>query len=348
MVSLRRLADLAGVSHVTVLRALRGERRMSDDTRQRILDLAELYNYEHHHQTSIQKKIGLIGMLVGDVSSPVYSRALKGALQEAFLHDYRVITLESHHNVQHSCKALEVLIDMQVEGVLLAPGHYHQIPSQYLYRLHSNMIHTVAFSPSSFKIFPIAVDNVINNTAKLFDIVIGHLMDLGHRDIAYLGPIKSFTGVPVYDYHVFLETIERRHLPQPCCFEIDDNSSSSVIENVIQQIISAPRQPTAAVAWSDSIALKFIQVFSLAGYQIPRDMSVTGSGNCWMTCNSIPALTTVEQHFDTMAQYAMKSLINRIMNNVSPSHNDIETTEIDPQLIIRNSCGRPRKNRLGS
>ncbi len=343
MVSLRRLANLAGVSHVTVLRALRGELRMRPETRQRILDMAELYQYEHRPQPVIQKKSGLIGMLVGDVSSPVYSRALKGALQEAFLHDYRVVTLESHHNVQHSCKALEVFIDMQVEGVLLAPGHYHQIPSQYLYRLHSNMIHTAAYSPSSYNIFPIAIDSVVNNTPKLFDLIISYLMDLGHRDIAYLGPINSFTGEKCYDYQIFIETIRKKHLPEPVCCDAGVDSSDAVFESFIHQLINTPNSSTAVVVWSDQFALKLLQAANLAGYQIPRDISVISSGNCWMTQSSIPALTTVEQHFDKMAQYAMLSLVNKIKNNISPSHQEIETIEVDPQLVIRKSCGRPRK-----
>ncbi|HEY3378422.1 MAG TPA: LacI family DNA-binding transcriptional regulator [Armatimonadota bacterium] len=336
MTSLRQLAKLAGVSHMTVMRVLRQEPYVRAEIRQRVLELAELYAYRPAPKAEASAKPPLIGCLVPDIASSVYGRLVKGVLGAAFAESYQVIMLESNHQVTHSCKALEVFAEHQVQGVVLGPGHADIIPTSFLLELWGQGIHVVDMCERSF---PQSIDIMLRNEDAQMEIAVRHLYDLGHRAFAFVGHQLHYASQAL---QAFRRSMERRALPA-AHFDIFECSDAQALA----AFRALSYQPTAIVAWSDYVAAQLCRTLFTAGFHLPHDVSIVGCGNLQLSQYNTPPLTTVEQSYEETGRQGVELLIRRIQSGLAPGEYAKETHEIPPKLIIRASCTRPAGSRSG-
>ena len=185
MVSIRKLAQLAGVSHITVSRALRNAKYVAPETKARIRALAEEYAYHLPDPSlaSIEGTSRLLGCLVPFVATDYYGRILAGVMERAFRENYRVIVLETHGKLTQTQHALYVLIEHQVAGVLIGTGHEDTIPREPLLALLSHGIMPVSINHATTAL-PIA--SIGTDEAALAEHAVRYLMHFGHQRIGFV------------------------------------------------------------------------------------------------------------------------------------------------------------------
>jgi DNA-binding LacI/PurR family transcriptional regulator len=163
-----------------------------------------------------------------------------------------------------------------------------------------------------------------------------HLIDLGHRDIGYIGDefedsYHFITGRERFES--FTQTIRDAGLPFNPDFMRFGRHDYDEAYRVSQQLFAHPQRPTAIFAMSDMQALACIAAARDAGLRVPEDLSVIGYDDLEIAYHT--GLTTVRQHLELNGSIALRYLVNRIHGqNVTPDPLPA------PEVIIRQTTRR--------
>lgn len=183
----------------------------------------------------------------------------------------------------------------------------------------------------------VEIDNV-----KGMEKIVTHLLELGHRRFMLCdSPLSNSTH-----YAIRLEATMRfirENVPEKSAIS-RFSFSNSYIETVYRetkQILDQDNLPTAFICMNDSIALGLERGALDLGFDIPADFSITGFDN-WIPCEIVrPAMTTVCQNYFHLGKTTTETLFEMINDyNHRKKH-----VIVEPELIVRESTAKPRKDR---
>ncbi len=338
MTTIRKLAELAGVSTATVMRVIHNNPHVAQETRDRVLELMALYTYHPRMPSPNAVETNLIGCIIPRITSMTFSHFFQGVMETAFAESYRVIALETKNQVKHTCRALDVLSEHRVQGVIIAPGHVDLAPISYLYRLWSQGIHVVEADDVTFE-DPHSVDIVLNDHHDESRMAIQYLYELGHRAIAYVGPLtRAADGKPTREKENCLQALRDFRLSTQWMMDNMRTTVPAIVDTLIKQ----PHPPTAIMATTDIIAVEVINVLRDRGWSVPGQMSVMGRGNHVYSELVRPTLTTIEVGMAQVGASATGLLFKRITSGEKPAHYSKERILLPCKLVVRKSCGHPR------
>ncbi|MHB9023675.1 MAG: LacI family DNA-binding transcriptional regulator [Armatimonadota bacterium] len=335
MTTVRQLAKLAGVSPTTVSLALHNHPSISAATRQRIQELAATYQFRPRWTPSRYAggNFGMIGCLVPGLHAGFYSEVLRGILTAAFAESYHVITLESLGDPSHCCLALETFMDQRVDGVLMSSGHLEKIRSDILLKLASAGIPVVCISYTPTER---ALDHVFVDEDRMAHLAIDYLFDLGHRQIAYVGPPLRNPRERAF------EQAARRFGLSLDIIEHAANLPSTENNAPLPITFGHPSSPTAVIGYADFYAALAIRDISQRGLRVPSDVSVLGCGNHRYGRLTCPTLTSIELFPEEIGRRALTLLLQRMEALKNGEPYEPQTVLLDPQLVVRQSCAPPR------
>jgi DNA-binding LacI/PurR family transcriptional regulator len=340
MTTIRQLAQLADVSICTVSKALRDDPRISAPTRQRIQELAVQHCYRPNRLTQhlIQGKSHTIGCIVPDVANSFHARLLRGVLAAVSQSDRQVLILETHNQLLRTLKAMHALMEQRVEGILIASEHYAPIPRPVILEMRSHGIIPIGLDATRFAT---PVDSVRTDENRLADIAVSYLMELGHRRIAYIGPLP--TGPLIDRARAFSRAFRRHHLTETTLIdtEAEDYALFSAAA-VFDHLSTLPTRPTALIAWEDRIAARLIQEAHARGIDVPGAVSILGCANFDLGDLVTPRLTSIEQFPEEVGRQAVELLLARVTGVRGESERRREVRAIPPRLVPRASCERWR------
>ena len=195
--SIRDVARLAGVSPGTASRVLSGSSYpVSDRARRRVEEAARALNYVTNSaaRALVTGRSELVGAIVHDITDPFFSVVVRG-LQDAAVADGLVVLVGNDDRDAGKLEAyLTMLLSQKPTGVVLIGGQLRE-PAATLpvalavQRLREQGVPVVAVGRYELDIPRVAVDDV-----AAADTAVSHLIDLGHRGIAFLGgPLNSTT-----------------------------------------------------------------------------------------------------------------------------------------------------------
>ena len=121
LITIKDIARVAGVSHTTVSRALRGDPRITNDTTDRILQVAHELGYIPNSiaQSLNTQRTNTIGMLVTAVSDPVVMDFMEGAEEVAQERDYCIFLSTSRNDPVREFNVVETFQRRRVDGVIV-------------------------------------------------------------------------------------------------------------------------------------------------------------------------------------------------------------------------------------
>ena len=158
-----------------------------------------------------------------------------------------------------------------------------------------------------------------------------HLYDLGHRDIAYIGPLND-GRCRAFRFEAMQCGISLR---DDCMIE-SGNWEMEAGHICAKRLLALPQRPTAVFAANDRLAFGIMHELQDSGLRIPRDISVAGYDNLPESQIIYPALTTVDINKEGTGRLAVRLLLERIRN--PQRENAIHT--LPTRLIIRKSTGK--------
>jgi len=334
MTSIKDVAREVGVSTATVSRALRGLPRVSEETRLRVVSVAERLDYVASPQAAslASGQTRAVGVIVPFVTRWFYGSVVHGAeelLREAG-YDLLLYNLAGDHEARHRVFRTH-LLRKRVDAVMVLSLSPTEEEIASLARLDRPVAIVGARVPGWSSV---RIDDVV--TAK---IAVQHLVDLGHRRIGYVGgslenqldfaaPLDRLTG-----YRSALAAAGLRLNP---VWEVASDFTVRGGLAATRHLLEASPRPTAIFAASDEMAIGAVHAVREVGLRVPDDVSVVGIDDHEMA--EFFELTTVAQPVHEQGRLAARLLLQAIERGVG---DEPPSMTVPTRLVVRRTTAPP-------
>jgi len=330
--TIRHIAELAGVSIATVSRVLNGRGDVSDETRGLVTRVIRENGYTANRSARglSAGRTGLIGILVPLVYPAYFSAILAGAAEALSERDLQIVLSPTGHEHDREVSVLDRLHGLTDGALIILPEE----TSEELERLLDSGYRFVVLDP----LMPLdeRIPSVSAAHTSGADQAMRHLLELGHRRIAQISGPRGW-----------LATEDRRRgyraalaaagvLPDPA-LEVRAEPEIVPGREAAEHLLDLPEPPTAIFAFNDNIAIGAIQAARARGLRVPDDLSIVGFDDVEHATIVTPALTTVRQPLAEMGRTAV-SLLTRLLERQR-----FETLHIElaTRLVVRESTAPP-------
>ncbi len=327
------VAKQAGVSVATVSRALRDSSLVAASTRNRVLSAAEELSFSISRAASslATGKLDRIAVLVsgrlsswfnGSVLDAIYER-LRADHQELII--YRIIDDDQHAEFFATLPARRNVDALIVASFALTAAEHQRLRDLSVPLVYLNQRVRGAAS--------VSIDDLAAARTGT-----RHLIDLGHRRIAFVGTseLSGLQHSAADRVHGYRAELARARLAAGRKLILSAQSDADG-EAVVGELLSRPTQPTALVVSSDELALSVLAALGRAGIYAPSDISVIGFDDHAMSERF--GLTTVAQPATelgrTAATMALRLAAGRRLRP--------KAITLPTHLILRHTTGRPPK-----
>ena len=331
-VTLRSVAEHLGLTAGTVSAVLNDSpaaRSIPAHTRARVLDAARKLNYRPNffaRSLRVQRSltVGVIAEEIGDVYGGMVCSGIEACLRE---NNYFFLTVAHRHDPELLRCYSQMLMSRGVEGIITIDTSIDDQPR----------LPTVAVAGHQ-KLEN--VTNIVLDHRRAAELALGHLKQLGHRNIAFLrGSLQSSDTVSRWDA---IQEVARELeicINPELVIQLEGMESTPQLGYPSGQTLLARNVPfTALFAYNDISAVGAVRAFQEAGLRVPQDISIVGFDDIALATYSIPPMTTVRQPLSKMGRIAAQTLLDRIEDRAP----FIPEIAIEPELIIRGSSGPPR------
>lgn len=267
-----------------------------------------------------------IGVVMNKVNAYIFPSVLMGIADYLFQHDYHILIRMTHNRVLKEKEALEELVAAGLAGLIIEPTR-SSLPqaNEALYREIEKSIPCVLINSSlpGFS-FP-SVDTA---NAEGYELLVDHLADCGHRDIAALFKFDEQTGVK--RYQGFVRAMLRRGLPvdeRRIVWYGDEDFDAMFSEQNAPRVLKAIRDCSAVMCFNDEMAEKLVPFLDERGVSVPGDVSVVAFDDCWSTTAHKP-VTTIRHPKEQLGRAAAKAALSLIDNPLA------KASHIFPPLLV--------------
>ena len=328
--TIRHIAELAGVSIATVSRVVNGHADVSDRTREAVQRVIRERGYPAGAR-SRGTRTGQIGVMVPLIHPGCFAEILAGAAEALYEHDLRAVLGPTRHSRAREMSLLERLAGGAADGAIIV---LPEESSQEFAALAGQGFPFVIVDPRTEITDGIPVVSAAHSSGATQ--ATRHLLELGHRRIAVIGGPRGWiaTSERMRGYHAALAGASV--LPDPVLVQYSDFRVEGGRE-AAARLLSLPDPPTAIFAFNDSMAAGALQVASARGLRVPTDVSIVGFDDTIEASITLPALTTVRQPLAELGRTAVSLLLRQIENRrLEPLRIELET-----RLVIRDSTAGP-------
>ncbi|HEX3789187.1 MAG TPA: LacI family DNA-binding transcriptional regulator [Pseudonocardiaceae bacterium] len=331
MVTMRDVAELAGVSITTVSHVINKTRPVATDTVGRVLAAVETTGYTgdaiaRSLVTGGTRSIGLALPLTGDPQLTALLRAVDAELTAA---GHTLILADTHDEADREGAAVRALRSRRVDGVLLTPTT--GAPEAVLPELRKAGVPTVLVGrmPEHTGFDQVGPENV-QATSDL----VRHLGELGHRRIALItGPDGVSTAAErALGYRLGLG---RAKLVWDA--ELVASGPSQDAAEALETLLALSAPPTAVVAGDNPALIGVLRAARRRGLRIGSDLALVAHEDVDWAELVDPAVTATAQPVEEIGRAAVRMLLERIANPDGPPR----TVRLAPTLMHRQSCGCP-------
>src|SRR5574341_210221 len=333
----REVAELAGVSRTTVsfvLNAIPGM-RISEDTRQRVLEAARQLNY-HPDATArrmVSGRTNVIGFVLRQSPDQAFAdqflpQVLGGLGQAAAAQGYRIL-LEPIPPENHAGAYTQLVRERHVDGIVLSGPRFDD---RDLLSAQAEGAPVVLMGQLPNTNLPfVDVDNV-DGARRATE----HLVGLGHGRIALITNAPLAYTASAHRLAGYRLALEAAHLPYDESLVRYGAFTPQSGEAAMTELLSLTPHPTAAFVASDAVALGALQAIRRRGLHIPRDLALVGFDDIPLAGFIDPPLTTVRLPAAGLGWGAADLLIRLIAAEEAIRNPSIV---LETELIVRASSG---------
>ena len=334
-VNIKDVAARAEVHPSTVSRVMNPETRsmVSERVAERVTRIAGEMGYTRSPLASGLRtgRSFTIGVIIPDLSNPMFPPIVRGIERTLEAEGYIAILADSDNSQKSERAIFDSMKSRRIDGLILATAHIEDpivedcIEEQLPVVLVNRTIDTHD------------VSEVINNDELGIQLAVSHLIELGHKQIAFLGgPQNISTGRD--RYRAF------RNLADNGQFELDPDLCASCTafteaagHTSMLGILDCNKPFSAVVAANDLLALGCYDALEERGVSCPGDVSVTGFNNMPFVDRFSPPLTSLHIPHDELGVRAANLLLAEIRNSDAPR----TTIRLDPVFVVRGSTAAP-------
>ena len=324
-VTITDVARAANVHASTVSRVLNGRAELSllPETRERVIAAATRLGYR---PSALARGLRLrrtftLGMLVPDITNPVFPPIIKGVEGAAHARGYHLILCNTDDSFEREASYLRVLREWRVDGILIASS---STADSTLGELRREKV-------------PFVLLNSASRASDDLAVAPDNLIQLGHRRIGLIAaPQTTMTGQE--RLLAARAALRRHHLAQEdALVAVADSFSEASGYRAARRLLLDGEPPTAIFGANDLIALGAIRLAREIGLNVPRDLSVVGFNDIPQSELFDPPLTTVHVPQEEMGVLSAALLIDHLEGR----HIARRQLVLETQLEVRGSTATP-------
>ncbi len=334
MVRIRDVAQRAGVSAMTVSRALNEPHLVSPETRARVLHAVEELGYIPNAvaRSLTQGRTHVIALVVSDIQNPFFTTVSRGVEDVAKHYGYTLMLGNTDERSETEREYVKALVSRRVDGVLLSTTG-----ADHVRLLQARNIPVVLVD----RVLPgIEADSVVLDAYDGGRQIAEHLLEQGYRDIAFIGAVPANSTIEarlagcqdtLQAAGIELAVLESR---------LDVSSGEELMAHLCDGHL-----PEAIVAANNLVAVGAVMEMRRRGLRVPEDIGLACFGDIGPASLLDPFLTVVQEPAYDIGQQAMQLLHARIRGSDEPPQHRV----LGVKLVVRRSSQRPgRKLTVGN
>ncbi|WML47155.1 LacI family DNA-binding transcriptional regulator [Neobacillus sp. PS3-34] len=331
-ITIRDVAREANVAPSTVSRVIANSSKISEKTKKRVREVMEKLDYYPNYQARslAAKSTETIGIIMPNSAyysfqNPFFPEVLRGICTSAHACRFGIYLSTGSDEDEIFEEVVSMVQGRRVDGIILLYSRVNDRTLNFL--ADSDLPFTIVGRPfeNSEKITFVDNDNV--STTKQ---VTNYLIELGHRNIAFVGGNLNFV-VTIDRLNGYKAALEEAGVPYLDNYVILGKMKGS---ETLQSLLSLKTPPTAIVTQDDLFAYEMISHLEGLKVKVPEDVSIISFNNLTLSNHSKPPLTSVDINIFELGFQAAECLIGKIKNpDMQPKKITIPT-----QLIERKSC----------
>ncbi len=334
-VTLKDLAAKLNLSITTVSRALAGYDDVAEATRQRVLQAAEEVGYVPDVTARRLRKgrtdtIGFVIPTPGPrFSDPFFSELLAGIGNQAARHNYDLLVSTRPPDTVGEHAAYQRMVESRlVDGLLVVRTRVKDHRIEYLAKIGFPF---VAFGRSDLDVdFPYVDEDGAHGLAQATQ----HLIDLGHRQLAFIAAPPSLMFC-AYRQAGLEAALKQNGLDLQPEYLVAGDLTQEGGFRAMNQLLDLSNAPTAIIACNDLMALGAISAAQKRGLVVGRDAAITGFDDIPWAEHSHPPLTTLHQPIYDIGRQICDMLVRLIQGEELAERHVL----LKPELIVRESSG---------
>jgi DNA-binding LacI/PurR family transcriptional regulator len=337
VVTIKDIARQAGVTHTTVSRALHGSSLISLETTQHIRKIAAELGYQPSAAARSLKtnRSHALGVIVSTIDDPFFSEILQGIEEVAQRRSYSILMAASQRDPVREQAIVQDMRERHVDGLIICSASFSAEQRRKLleYSIPIVLVNNQAAEEYRYSIYHDDVDGSRQVTR--------HLIELGHRRIAYLG--NSLSGRTTLDRLTgFRREMKDAGLAVPgeYVYEISGGSPEDGFM-ASEHFLNLPNRPTALFCFNDMLAIGILKGLQAAGICVPGEFSVVGFDNIIFSAYTNPPLTTLDQPKRYIGAEAARLILDLLDPSTGEETPDQEIQRLKGRLLIRQSTAPP-------
>lgn len=361
--TLKEIAEEAGVSTATVSLVMSDSSRISSKTKERVRKVIKEKGYRSNMLAGSLRKSrsGLIGILVEDITVPHTAFIIDGINRYAEEKNYNTILgnlrlqskISSHFDEIEEYRegiqrSMETLLSLQVDGIIYIGMHDRRMEN-VLAGSDKPVVYCYCYTEDE-KEASIRYDN-----EKVVNLLTREIVDLGHKRIAVINGAKGSEPAQLR-FQGFCKALRDAKIDLPNNWNEQGNWNFQGGRNAAirlltgkdagtkKDILPEELRPSVIVCMNDEMAVGVYTAAAELGLRIPEDLSVTGFDNADFAQHLVPPLTTVERPLHQMGYRALDLLIQRIQGEESEALNVTYSCKIIEGNSVADKKGEARKS----
>lgn len=338
--NIKDVARAAGVGIATVSRALNGQEGVSANTRKRIEEIAATLGYQPNRHARFLKLHSnrTIAVVIKGLENPLFVRILDQLEKTIRSHEYQVNIVSVPHWSDEMRDAIQTVDEDSALGVIFLGAHFQHRVDDLEKLSVPFVVSTVSMKDNEHRerYASVSIDDF-----EEAGHVVDYLYHLGHRQIGIIGSDSLDNSVGSLRLAGYLDALHRHGIePHPLWVRSFDNSEDSPysFENgyrMTRSLLQECPDVTAIFAIADVLAIGAMQAAREMNLCIPRDISIVGFDGIPLGSYVYPALTTVQQPADEIAEITCNLLFSQL-NGAQPRH-----IIVSGQLVSKGTTAAP-------
>lgn len=333
MATIYQVSELAGVSLATVSRVINNTGKVSDKTKQKVIDAMDELGYRPNTmaQSLATNITNSVGILIPELKGPFFGQLMSGVEETLRAVNKHAIITASHSDEKREKEGIEFLLSRRVDALIL---HVDALSDEYLEELSNGPVPLVIIN----RLVPSIADKCIHLDNKIGGYLAAkHVIEQGHTRIAYMTGMewKADSNDRLFGHKAALEELGvpfDEDLLYVGNFEHESGAKG------LTDLMHREKPFSAVICANDEMATGAMAMARKVGLDLPHDLSIVGYDNIIYASYMYPTLTTINYPVYQMAQMAAKYVLKEVYE-----HKNIEiSTQFTPKLVTRNSVAKSK------
>lgn len=350
------VAKKAGVSQATVSMVLNKKYNVSfsKEVIRKVEEAAAELGYEvpKHRAKKEEKREKLLVVISPNLTNPYYVMLLQGIESRAAEQGFGIFVCNTQRDLGMEERYLKMMPQLNPQGII-----YICNPSQCFMETVVDLAKRIPVVVVNNQDERLEVDAVELDNSKLGRLMARHLLELGHRHVAYIAPpLTARQKQRSRRVEGFLKEFQKAGLGENVVIKAADeqidrdipgiDSEYKIGYNLTRELLKEHQELTAIVGLNDMIAFGIMDALHDEKYKVPGDMSVMGCDNTLFSKVKKVSLTTIE-HFVIYKGMDACDIIMKKIKSRTKHYTEIEPVSIyhveyEPQIVVRGTTSYPR------